>query len=100
MVKHSKVSSSTKWRLRGNVILDLMECLNPSVTFDVFMDSYCVFLWIIMDNSPTLELTKFEQHVCSTKKVMQMHYHWGEIAATKERDHFEQRTFYKKAVHF
>ena len=77
-----------------------MECLNPSVTFDVFMDSYCVFLWIIMDNSPTLELTKFEQHVYSTKKVMQMHYHWGEIAATKERDHFEQRTFYKKAVYF
>ena len=29
-----------KWRLQENVILLLMECLTPSVSFDVFMDNY------------------------------------------------------------
>ena len=40
MRKHSKVSSSTKRRLGGNVVLRLMKCLTSSVSFDIFTDSY------------------------------------------------------------
>ena len=40
MGQHSKVSSSTKWRLGENVVLWLIECLTPSVSFDIFMDNY------------------------------------------------------------
>ena len=40
MGKNFKVSSSTKWRLGGNVGLRMMECLTPSVSFDIFMDNY------------------------------------------------------------
>ena len=40
MGKHSKVSSSTKWRLGENVVLRLIKCLTPSVSFDIFMDNY------------------------------------------------------------
>ena len=41
--KHSKVFSSTKWRLGENVVLQLMERLNPSISFDIFMDNYFTF---------------------------------------------------------
>ena len=47
MVKHSKVYSSTKWRLRENVVLRLMECLTPSVNFDIFMDNYFTFFRLL-----------------------------------------------------
>ena len=40
MGKHSKISPSTKWRLGGNVVLQLMECLIPSASFEIFMDNY------------------------------------------------------------
>ena len=40
MDNHSKVSSSAKFRLRENLVLQLMECLIPSVSFDIFMDNY------------------------------------------------------------
>ena len=36
----SKVPSSTEWRLGENVVLWLMECLTPSVSFDIFMSNY------------------------------------------------------------
>ena len=39
MGKHSKVSSSAKWRLRESVVLRMMECLTPTVSFDIFMDN-------------------------------------------------------------
>ena len=39
MGKHSKVSSSIKWALGENVVLWLMVCLTPSVSFDIFMDN-------------------------------------------------------------
>ena len=47
MGKHSKVSSSTKWGLRENVDLRLMECLTPSVSFDTFMDNYFTYFRLI-----------------------------------------------------
>ena len=40
MGKHSKTSSSTKCRLGKNVVLWLMECLTPTVSFDIFMNNY------------------------------------------------------------
>ena len=52
MSKQSKVSQSTKWRLGENVVLQLMECFTISHLF------VCL---------PSLELTTFEEHVCSTK---------------------------------
>ena len=40
MGKHSKVSPSTIWKLKENIALRLMECLTPSVNFDIFMNNY------------------------------------------------------------
>ena len=63
MEKPSKLSYSTKWRLRGNDVLQLMECLTLSVSFDMVMVTIS-HLFICL---PTLELTTFEQQVWSTK---------------------------------
>ena len=61
MGKHFKVFSSTKWILRENVVLRLMECLVLVL----------IYLWITISHFlvclPTMELTTFAQHVCSTK---------------------------------
>ena len=40
MDTHSEVSLTTIWRLGENVVLRLIECLIPSVSFDIFMDNY------------------------------------------------------------
>ena len=37
MGRHSKVFPSTKWRLGENFVLRPMECLTPTVKFDVFL---------------------------------------------------------------
>ena len=42
MGKHSKVSSTTKWRLGENIVLRLMVCLTPTISFDTFMDNYFI----------------------------------------------------------
>ena len=47
MGKHSKVSSSTKWRLGENVALRLMEYLTPTVSYDVFMSNYFTSLCLL-----------------------------------------------------
>ena len=47
MVNDSKVSSFTKWRLRENIVLRLMECVTPSVSFDIFMDNYLTFFRLL-----------------------------------------------------
>ena len=36
MGKHFKVSSSTEWKLGESVDLRPMECLTPTVNFDIF----------------------------------------------------------------
>ena len=43
-----------------------MECLAPTVSFDLFRDNYFTFfpLFVCL---PTLELTTFRQEVCSIK---------------------------------
>ena len=38
--KGKQVASFTKWGLEDNVVLWLMECLNPTVNFDLFIDNY------------------------------------------------------------
>ena len=37
--KGKQVASSTKWGLGENVAQRLMECLTPTVSFDMFMDN-------------------------------------------------------------
>ena len=73
MGKLSEVSSSTAWRLGESVALHLMECLTPTVKFDIFITISHLFVC-----RPTLEFTTFEQQVCS---ITQMLYHWGQTAA-------------------
>ena len=95
MGKHSKVSSFTNWRLGENIVLKLMKCLTPIVSFDIFMDNYLTSFVCL----PTFELTTFKQHVCSTKNML----HKCTIIEDKEPQkkesgHFEQSTFSEKAV--
>ena len=60
MSKHSKVSSSTKWRLGENVVLRLIECLTPCVGFDTFMDfkSFRLFTHLGVNNIRATRLLK------------------------------------------
>ena len=57
--KGKQVASSTKWGLRDSVVLRLVECLTPTVSFVLFMDCYFssfrLFIWL-----RTLELTPFK----------------------------------------
>ena len=73
MGKHSKVSSSTEWRLGESVVLRPMERLIPTVKFDTFIAISHLFACL-----PTLEFITFEQKFCSTT---QMHHHWEQTAA-------------------
>ena len=43
-----------------------MECLTPTVSFDLFMDNYFTSFRLFVC-LPTLELRIFEQEVCLTK---------------------------------
>ena len=38
--KGKQVASSTKWRLRENVVLRSMERVTPTFSFDIFRDNY------------------------------------------------------------
>ena len=72
-----------------------MECSNPSVSFDIFMDNYFTSFLLLTN----LELTTFEQHVCSTKIGYANALSKGtNNCKKKECRHFEQRTLSKKAV--
>ena len=89
MGKHSKVSSSPKWELKESVVLRLMECLTPSVSFDIFMDNYFISFCLlthfgvnnIRGHGNALSLGRN-----SSKKNKKVH------------DHFEQRTSNKKEL--
>ena len=89
MGEHFKVSSSTEWVLGENVVLRLMECLTPTNIFNMFMDNYFTSF---------RPLTHLGVNNSRVTRAAQMHYHWGQTAAKKERNHFEQRTSSKKAV--
>ena len=68
-------TSSTEWRLGENIVLWSMECLSPTVKFDIFITVSHLFV-----SRPTLEFTTFERQVYSTT---QMYYHWEQTAAKK-----------------
>ena len=63
-----QVPYSTRGGLRNNNVLRFMECLTPTVSFNLFTDNYFTYfrLFICL---PTLELATFKQDVCSTKIV-------------------------------
>ena len=75
MDKHSKVSSSTKWRLGGSVVLRPIDFLTPTVKIDIFITTSHLFVCRLF-----LEFTKFKQEVCT---ATQMHCHWEQLAAKK-----------------
>ena len=45
--KKKQIGSSTKWRLEGNVVLRLIECLTRTVSFDLFMNNYFTFFRLL-----------------------------------------------------
>ena len=67
--KGKQVASCTKWGLGENVVLRLIECLTPTVSFDMFMDnwfrSFRLLTHLGVNNIRTTDV--FEQQVCSTK---------------------------------
>ena len=75
MGKHSKFSSSTEWKLGENVVLRPMECLPPTVKFDIFITISHLFVC-----RTTLESRKFEQQL---RSATQMHYYWEQTTAEK-----------------
>ena len=64
--KGKEVVSSTKWGLGDNIVLRLMECLTPIISFDLLMDNYFASFRLFVC-WPALELTEFEQVVCPSK---------------------------------
>ena len=98
MGKYSKVSSSTKWRLGENVVLQLMICLAPTVSFDIFMDTYFTSFRLLtllgVDNiGATGVLNKSRLRNCTIIGDKQ-------LQKRKERSHFKQRTSTKKQCNF
>ena len=96
MGKHSKVSLSTIWRLGENVVLQLIECLTPSVNFDTFMDNYFTPFHLLthlgVNNiRETLAVNKNRLRKCTIIGDKQ-------LQKKNERGHFELRTSSKKAV--
>ena len=96
MSKHSKIFPTVIWRLGENVILRLIKCLTPSVSFDTFMGNYFTSFRLLTH----LDLTTYEQHLCSTKIGYANALSLGTNSCKKKKKlgHFEQRTSNKKAV--
>ena len=85
----------TKWRLGEKVVLRLMECLTPSVSFNIFMDNYFTSLRMlthlgINNIRATLVLNKNRLHKCTIIGDKQLQ--------KKDHSHFVQHTSSKKAV--
>ena len=95
MGKYSKVSSSTKWRLGENVVLQLMICLAPTVSFDIFMDTYFTSFRLLTHLGVN--------NIRATRVLIKNRLSKSTIAEDKqlqkkERGHFEKCTSSKKAV--
>ena len=93
--KEKQVASSTKWGLGENIILRLMEYLNPTFSFEMVMDNYftsfCLLTHLGVNNIlMTYVLNKNRLHKCTIIGNKQLE--------KKERGHFEQRTSNRKAV--
>ena len=92
--KGKQVVSSTKWGLRENVVLRLMECLTPTFSFVIFMDNYftsfCQLTRFRVNNiraTGVLNKNRLRRCIIEDKHLQK-----------KERGHFEQRTSSKKAM--
>ena len=95
MGKYSKVSSSTKWRLGENVVLQLMICLAPTVSFDIFMDTYFTSFRLLTHLGVN--------NIRATRVLIKNRLSKSTIAEDKqlqkkERGHFEKCTSSKKVV--
>ena len=95
MGKHPKVSPSTIWRLGENIVLRLMECSTPSVSFDIFMDKYFTSFRLLTHLGvnkirATLMLSKNRLRKCTIIGDKQLQ--------KKGRGHFKQRPSSKKAL--
>ena len=95
MGKYSKVSSSTKWRLGENVVLQLMICLTPTVSFDIFMDNYFTSFRLLTHlGVNNIRATR----VLSKNRLTKSTIAEDKQLQKKERGQFEQSTSSKKAV--
>ena len=95
MGKQSIVSTFIKCKLGENVVLQLMECLTASVSFEIFMDNYFTSFRLLThlgvnNMRATRVLNKNRLRKCTIIGHKQLQ--------KKERDHFEQRISSKKAV--
>ena len=88
--KGKQIASSTKWKLRENVVLRLMECLTSAFSFDIFMDnSFTSFLLLthlgVNNIHATAVLNKNRLPKCTGDKKLQKR--WPEFGQ------FEQCTY-------
>ena len=65
--KRKQVPSSTKLRLGETFVLQLMECLTPAFSFDIFMDNYFISFRLLEVNNirATSILDKNSIHKCA-----------------------------------
>ena len=82
--KGKQVATPTKWGLGENVVLRLVECLTPAVSFDIFMDNFFTSFRLLTNlgvnnNRATGVLHKNRLRQCTI------------IGEKKEHDYFEQR---------
>ena len=95
MGKHSKVFFSTKWRLGESVVLRLMECVTPTVIFDIFMGNYftCFRLLTLLGVNKIRATCMFNKGSLPRCTIM------GTNSCIKrESGHFKQCTSSKKIV--
>ena len=79
--KGYQFASSAKWVLRENLALQLMECLTPTFTFDIFISNYFtsfrLHTYLRVNNIPAIG-------VLNRNRMPKMHYYWAQAAAEKE----------------
>ena len=95
MGKHSNVSSSTKWRLGESVSLWLMECLSPTVSFDIFLDNYFTSFRLLTHlGVNNIRATR----MFSKNRLRKCTIIGDKHLQKKQRGHFEQCKSSKKVV--
>ena len=76
--------------IRKKAILQLIEYLTPTASFDIFMDNHFTSFRL---------LTHHNKIRATRVLVTQMRYHWEQTAAKKKKHgHLEQRTSSKSSV--
>ena len=84
-----------KWRLGENVVLELMKCLSPAVSFDIFMDNYFTsFHQLTLLRVNNIRATRVLNRNMLRKSTIIR----DSRLRKKERCYFKQRRSSKKAV--